>query len=151
MTTNDTATTTQTANPVTTGVYQQGGGAAGLFGSLTPMLLILLAFYFLLMRPQQKRDAKRREMIDAIKKDDKVSTTGGLVGRVHKIANEKEVVLEISEGVRVKFLKSSISNVLKQGVDLSSDVDVEEKPSKAAKNSNSKKDDKNLHPIKKAK
>ena len=82
---------------------------------------LLLAFYFLLMRPQQKKDAKRREMINAVKRDDKVLTTGGIVCKVHKILNEKEIILEVAEGVRMRFLKTAISEILEKSADIGAD------------------------------
>ncbi len=117
-----TATQTTTTTPATSGVCPPSAGPSGLLGSLAPMLLILLAFYFLLMRPQQKKDAKRREMINAVKRDDKVLTTSGIVCKVHKILNEKEIILEVAEGIRMRFLKTAISEILEK----SADIGVEE-------------------------
>jgi len=121
----NTATQATTTSPATNGVCPPSAGAAGLFGSLTPMLLIFLVAYFLLMRPQQKREAKRREMINAVKRDDKVLTTGGIIGRVHKILNEKEIVLEVAEGVRMRFLKTSVSDVLEKGSDIGDESEID--------------------------
>jgi preprotein translocase subunit YajC len=109
-----TATTqTTTATPAASGAQ-----SAGLIGSLAPILLMFMAFYFLIIRPQQKRDAKKRELINAVKRGDRVVTSGGILGTVHKVVGEKEVSLEISEGVRVRILKNSISEVLEKGTDL---------------------------------
>ncbi|MDR0968837.1 MAG: preprotein translocase subunit YajC [Holosporaceae bacterium] len=108
--------TTQTTT--TTPPANEAAKPAGLMGSLTPIVLMFLAFYFLIMRPQQKREAKRRETINAVKRGDKVVTAGGVLGTVHKIVTEKEISLEISEGVRVRVLKSSVAEVLEKGSDL---------------------------------
>jgi preprotein translocase subunit YajC len=136
---NNTATQATTATPATTGICPPSAGHTGLLGSLTPMLLILAAFYFLLMRPQQKKDAKRREMINAVKRDDKVLTTAGIICKVHKILNEKEVVLEVAEGVRMRFLKSAISEILEKGAEIGAD---EAKAGASAVVESSKNDDK---------
>ncbi|MDR0581263.1 MAG: preprotein translocase subunit YajC [Holosporaceae bacterium] len=90
----------------------------GLIGSFTPILLMILVFYFLIMRPQQKREAKRRELISSIKKGDKILTSCGIIGVVHKVVNEKEISLEISENVRVRVLRSSITEILGKNSDL---------------------------------
>ena len=86
--------------------------AGSLMGSLTPIALMIVVFYFLIMRPQQKREAKRRELINSVKRGDKVVTASGIIGIVHKIVSETEVSLEVSEGVRIRVLKNAISEVL---------------------------------------
>ncbi len=118
------ATTTGTSTavaPMTTGTCPSTAGIGGVFGSIAPLLLMLVAFYFLLMRPQQKRDAKRREMINAVKRGDKVVLTSGIIGTIHKIVNDREISLEISEEVRIRVLKSSISDILDKSADIGKD------------------------------
>ncbi len=129
--------------PITTGTTPQNMGLGGVLGSITPMLLILVAFYFLLMRPQQKREAKRRAMISSVKRGDKVVTNGGFIGTIHKVISEREVSLEISEGVRVRILKGSISDILDKSSNLGKDDsenDIsEEKSNKSMQKSAQKK------------
>ena len=84
------------------------GGAAGFFVSIFPLVLIFVIFYFLLIRPQHQA------MIQAVKKNDTVVTGGGLVGKVTKV-DEAEVEVEIAQGVRVKALKSTLSEVRPHG------------------------------------
>jgi len=99
---------------------------------------MLLAFYFLLMRPQQKREAKRRELINSAKRDDRVLTSSGIVGRIHKVLNEKEISLEISDGVRIRILKTAVSEILEVGagaIDLDDETEVSKKSAeKSGKN-----------------
>ena len=102
--TNTVTTTQQAACPM--------GQAGSLMGSLMPIALMILVFYFLIMRPQQKREAKRRELINSVKRGDKVVTASGIIGVVHKIVSETEVALEVSEGVRIRVLKNAITEVL---------------------------------------
>ena len=97
------------------GAAQQNTGMSGILGSMMPLLLMLFAFYFLLMRPQQKRDAKRREMINAVSRGDKVVLTSGIIGTVHKIIGDNQISLEVSENVRIRVLKNAISEVLGKG------------------------------------
>ncbi|MDR2723770.1 MAG: preprotein translocase subunit YajC [Holosporaceae bacterium] len=87
-------------------------------GSLTPIVLMILVFYFLIMRPQQKREAKRRDLVNSVKKGDKILTTSGIIGTVHKIISEKEVSLEVAENVNVRILKNSITEVLEKKSEL---------------------------------
>jgi len=82
---------------------------------LTDNLLLLgalfLIFYFVLIKPQQKRVKLHQEMMKALKKGDKVVTSGGLIGTVVKFEGEDVVVLEIAQSVRVQVAKSAISEV----------------------------------------
>jgi preprotein translocase subunit YajC len=80
-----------------------------------PIALMILVFYFLIMRPQQKREAKRRELVNSVKKGDHVLISSGIIGTLHKIINDKEVSLEISDGVYVRILKNSIVEVFEKG------------------------------------
>lgn len=89
--------------------------------SLVPIVLMLIAFYFLLIRPAQKRETKRKRMISLIKRGDKVITTSGIIGRIHKQINDMEISLEITEGVRVRMLKSSILEILDKNSKIGSD------------------------------
>jgi len=96
---------------VTAAAAQDGGASAFLIGIL-PWLLIFVIFYILLIRPQQKRAREHQAQIAAIKKGDEVITGGGLRGKVTKVS-DVEVEVEIAQGVRVRAVKSTISQVLK--------------------------------------
>lgn len=80
--------------------------------SLVPLVGIVAVFYFLLIRPQQKQAQKQRTMLAALRKGDQVVTQAGMFGKVFSIA-DKEVVLEIASGVKVRWLKSQIAGVEK--------------------------------------
>ena len=88
----------------------QNSGSAILIGIL-PWLLIFLIFYMLMIRPQQKRLKEHQAAIAAIKKGDEVITGGGIRGRVTKVADE-EIDVEIANGVRVRVVKGTVSQVL---------------------------------------
>ena len=86
-----------------------GVSAAGLMQ--IPMLLLIFAvFYFLLIRPQQKRAKEHTAKLEAVQKNDEVVTGGGLMGKVTKIADDY-IEVEIAPNVRVKALKSMLSDV----------------------------------------
>ncbi len=81
--------------------------------ALNMMLILILVFmfYVLLIMPQQKRFKKHREMLDTLRKGDKVVTAGGLVGKVDKILDgADEVVVDLGNDVKVTALRSTIQN-----------------------------------------
>jgi preprotein translocase subunit YajC len=99
---------------VSTAYAQAAGGApAGGFElmSFLPLILIFVVFYFLLIRPQQRKLKEHKAMLDALRRGDRVVTGGGLIGTVTKVADD-EVTVEIAEGVRVRVVRGTISNVL---------------------------------------
>ncbi|MDP7142383.1 MAG: preprotein translocase subunit YajC [Alphaproteobacteria bacterium] len=76
------------------------------------IVIMVLLFYVLLIKPQQKRLRKHKEMVDAMKKGDKVLTAGGLIGHVHKITKDSdEVVLDMGGNVKLTVLRSTIQNI----------------------------------------
>jgi preprotein translocase subunit YajC len=87
-----------------------GGGASSIF-MFAQFALIGLIFWFLMIRPEQKRQKERRARLDAIKKNDQVLTGGGLVAKVIKVDGEY-VELEIANGVRVKAMKATITDLI---------------------------------------
>lgn len=87
-----------------------GGGMGGLLIQLLPFILIFVVFYFLLIRPQQQRVKKHREMVESLRRGDEVVTSGGLIGKITRVA-EGELTVELAQGVRVKVLRHTISEV----------------------------------------
>jgi preprotein translocase subunit YajC len=101
-----------------TEAYAQAGPAAGGSGfliQLLPFILILGIMYFLIIRPQQKRVKDHRDMIASIRRGDTVVTAGGIVGKVSKVVGDAELQVEIAEGVRVRVVKSTVSEVRTRG------------------------------------
>ena len=96
------------------GAAPAGSAASSLFGGIVPLLLIFVIFYFLLIRPQSRRMKQHRDMIGAVKKNDTAVTSGGLIGKVMKV-EESEVELEVATGVRVRVVKSMLSEVRPHG------------------------------------
>jgi preprotein translocase subunit YajC len=92
---------------------QQGGGGMGMLTSLLPLILIFVIFYFLLIRPQQKRTKEHKQMIENLKKGDKVITSGGEYGVVESVGTST-VVLKIAENVKVRYGKGYIAAVRPQ-------------------------------------
>ncbi len=88
------------------------GGAQGTggFSSFIPLILMFVIFYFLLIRPQQKKAKEHREMVNALKKGDRIITTGGLHGRVTAVG-DNVLTVEIAEKVRVKIARGNVGAV----------------------------------------
>ncbi|MDD3446948.1 MAG: preprotein translocase subunit YajC [Zavarzinia sp.] len=99
--------------------YAQAAGGPAMGGAdmliqLAPLLLIVVVFYFLMFRPQQKRAKEHKALLSALRRGDTVVTMAGLIGKVAKV-QDNEVLLEIAEGVRVRVLKSTVSEVKAKG------------------------------------
>lgn len=81
---------------------------------IVPTVLIIGIMYFLMIRPQQKRLKEHQAMIGAIRRGDTVVTSGGIIGKVAKV-DDQEVQVEIAEGVKIKVVRSTISEVRGKG------------------------------------
>lgn len=90
-------------------------GGADVIMQLAPFGIILVIMYFLILRPQQKRAKAQQEMVKNVRRGDTVITTGGLIGKVTKAAEEMEVEVEIAPNVRVRLLRQMISEVRAKG------------------------------------
>lgn len=88
------------------------GGGGSLVSTLIMFAAIFLIFYFLIIRPQQKRQKERERLLSEVKKGDKVILSSGLHGVVAGL-EEKTVLVQVSENVKMKFEKSAIAQVLK--------------------------------------
>ena len=80
---------------------------------LMPLFLIFAIFYFLLIRPQQRRAKEHREMVAAVQRGDKIVSSGGVRWKVVKVIGDTDVEVEISSGVNVVMIKSTIAEVEK--------------------------------------
>jgi len=92
-----------------------GGGNADMITSLLPFVLIFVIMYFLILRPQQKRAKQHTEMVKNVRKGDTVITSGGLIGRVTKVVDDDQVEIEVADGVRVRQMRSMVSDVRAKG------------------------------------
>lgn len=95
--------------------YAQGAGAGGgdFLVSMLPLILIFVVFYFLLIRPQQQKMKAHRAMIAAVKRGDKVLTSGGIYGTVTKVEDAEDVVIvEIAKDVRVRVARATIQDLV---------------------------------------
>ena len=86
-------------------------GTAAFFFNIFPLVLVFVIFWFLMIRPQQRRMKEHQAQIAAVKKGDRVVTGGGLIGKVTKVT-DTEVEVELSQGVRVTAVKSTLTQVV---------------------------------------
>ena len=87
------------------------GGTGGSLGAFVPLILMFAIFYFLLIRPQQKKAKQHKQLLAALKKGDRVISSGGLHGVVTGLT-EDIVTMEIAPKIRVKVSRGSISGVM---------------------------------------
>ena len=90
------------------------GPTGNSFGPLLLLVGFIVIFYFLLWRPQSKRAKEHRALLNSLAKGDEVVTSGGLIGKISRIADDI-ISLTIAEGVEVKIQKSAISTALPKG------------------------------------
>jgi preprotein translocase subunit YajC len=91
-----------------------GGGGPGYFQILF-IVAIFAIFYFLLIRPQQKQRKEHQNLLSNLKVGDNVLTSGGIYGKITGLRDDK-ITLEISDKVRVKVNRGSITSVINQDV-----------------------------------
>ena len=90
----------------------QGGDGGGSMVSTVVMFAAIIAiFYFMIIRPQGRRQKERQKMLEAMKKGDKVITSGGIHGKIVAM-EDKTVLLEISDNVKVKVEKSAVTTII---------------------------------------
>ena len=94
---------------------QGAGGSSDFLVQLFPLVLIFIVFYFLLIRPQQSKMKQQKEMLAGVKRGDRVVTGGGIIGLVTKVIGDNELQVELAEGVRVRLIKGTITDILTRG------------------------------------
>lgn len=82
--------------------------------TFAPMIVIVLAMWFLFLRPQMQQQKAQRAKIDGLKKNDSVLTGGGIVGKVVSV-DDDYCNVEIAPGMKVKVLKSTITDIIPPG------------------------------------
>ena len=98
-------------------ILLQAAGAAGTDNPLItflPLLVLLPAMYFFMFRPQSQRAKKHQALLAALKRNDTVVLSSGIIGKVTRI-EDQEVMLEIASGVNVRVVKAMITEVRVKG------------------------------------
>jgi len=100
--------------------YAMGGGGGGAggqgggLGAFLPLILMFAIFYFLLIRPQQKKAKQHKLLLSALKKGDRVVSSGGLHGVVTGLTDDV-VTMEVAPKIRVKVSRGSIAGIAGKG------------------------------------
>lgn len=93
------------------GAAQQPGGIM----AFVPFILMFGVMYFLILRPQQKKMKEQQSMLSTLKQGDEVLTSSGILGKITGVT-EKVVTVEVADNVKVKMMKSQISQVIKGSI-----------------------------------
>lgn len=109
---------------ITPAYAQAAGGiiSTDMIVQFAPLLFIFVIMYIMLIRPQQKRAAEHKTMIKNVRRGDTIVSNGGIVGRVTKVIDDNELEAEIADGVRVRVVRSMISDVRAKGEPVKADL-----------------------------
>lgn len=97
---------------------QAAGPASILQSPMIPLLLIGMVFYFMLIRPERQRRAEHRTLLESLKKNDRIVTSGGIYGTIVNVqkgdGEDDSVIIKIDESnnTRIRVQRSSITRVL---------------------------------------
>ncbi len=80
-------------------------------GAFLPLILIFGVFYILLIRPQQKKVKAHREMLNNLRRGDKIITSGGIIGTVNKVADNRELQVQVSDDVEIKIAPGMVADL----------------------------------------
>lgn len=106
----------------------------GLLEGFLPIVLIMVVFWFLILRPQNKKMKEHREMVANAAKGDTVVTAGGIKGKITRVReDDNEVEIEIAEGVKVRVVRSTLSDVVSKNEPAKPAEKADKKDKKGAK------------------
>jgi preprotein translocase subunit YajC len=108
-----------------TPAYAQASPTSELFSPTSPiwmMAIIFVIMYVLMIRPQQKRVKQHQEMVKNLRRGDSVVTSGGTVGKVTKVVDDDQIEIEIAQGVRVRQMRSMVTEVRAKGEPVADDA-----------------------------
>jgi preprotein translocase subunit YajC len=106
-----------------------GNPTGSMISTIVTFGLVFVIFYFLIIRPQNKKQKEAQKMIEAVKKGDKVVTSGGVHATVYAV-KEKTVILKVDDATKMEFSKAAIASVEPKGGD--EKVEPEKDPEKPA-------------------
>ena len=97
-------------------------GPGGILGMMLPMVAIMGVFYFLMIRPQQRKAKEQQTLLSSISRGDTVITHGGLIGKVVRVVDDRELLVEVGENVKVRVLRQGIADVPSKSEPMVADV-----------------------------
>ncbi len=86
-----------------------GGSGTSMYMNFLPLVLIFAVFYVLIIRPQQKKLDDQAKMIKALRRGDRVITSGGIHGKIARLEGDDILILEIADGVNIKVTRSFVT------------------------------------------
>jgi preprotein translocase subunit YajC len=98
-------------------LLQAAPGAGGLTQTITgflPIIFVFVIFYFILLAPMRKQQKKTKQMLAALKKGDRIVTSGGLCGTVRQV-EEAFIWVQIADNVKVKMARSAVTGMIEDG------------------------------------
>ena len=128
--------------PFVSVAYAQSAGDAASqspFFQFIPLVLILGVFWFLIIRPQQKKQKQHLNMVDSLRKGDKVVTNGGIFGTIIKVGDDR-ITLEIASKVQIQIERQQVARMDKKIAESKEDKDDDDDEKKEVKKKVSKKD-----------
>ncbi len=102
------------STPAAGGDGEAGGG--GMFNLIFMALAMYLVFWFLIFRPQRKQQAEQQRLVNELKKGDRVQTSSGIIGTIHKVEKENDQVVllvDASQNVKLTMVRSSVTTVIR--------------------------------------
>jgi len=123
----------------TSGTATVGGFSLDSLQQFLPLILIFVVFYFLMIRPQQKKAKAHREMVNALRRGDRVLLQGGIFGQVAKVISDAEVLVEIADKVQIRVTRGAVSEVLEKTAPVPATADTDEKAAPGKRSSRGKK------------
>jgi len=86
----------------------EGEGEASIWTMLIPLVLIVAIFYFLMIRPQRKKQKEHQQLVEELKRGDRVITAGGIYGVIESVS-EDSIVIKVESGVTMRVTKGSVT------------------------------------------
>jgi len=123
----------------TSGAAGAGGFSIDALQQFLPLVAIFVVFYLFMIRPQQKKAKAHREMVNALRRGDRVLLQGGIFGQVAKVISDSEVLVEIADKVQIRVTRGAISDVLEKTQPVSAAAETEDKAAPAKRSSRGKK------------
>jgi preprotein translocase subunit YajC len=99
------------------GAAPAAGGAEQMFPPQMMMFMVglFVIFYLMIMRPQQKEARRRKDLLEGLKKNDKVISSGGIIGTIADVSSDgRRVTVKVDDNTRIKFQRSSIQGLYEE-------------------------------------
>ena len=84
------------------------GEEASIWTMLIPLILIVAIFYFLMIRPQRKKQKEHQQLVEELKRGDKVITAGGIYGVIES-TSEDSIVIKVESGTTLRIARNSVT------------------------------------------